>query len=160
MQYGPNRILRTPRNSLVKIMWPLSGNTFGARYWTDGKCEAPMMEDVLWLQRIPDNDELFWTDECLEIGTEEPWSSAPNVPFAEIPTDEDYKRALATGLASSPDKERYIRMRLWWYANERVRWRAVPAPTDPDFRDNLLKFIPLLDASDEDQRLMAAEARR
>ncbi len=161
MTPGPSRILKTAvRESLVKISTIDSGNTFGARFWTDGKREAPMLPDQPWLRRNPGNDELFWTDECEEIAVEEPWGDSNDyagTPFADEPSVEDYRRALATGVASSHEKEHYVRMRLWWATNDPVRRGEVNTPGD---RDNLLKLLELLDDSDPNQRLMAAEVCR
>jgi hypothetical protein len=44
-----------------------SGNTHGAVLWTDGKMEAPMLPDEPWLLKSPDDDILFWTDECRDL---------------------------------------------------------------------------------------------
>lgn len=161
MTPGPHKILKTAQTgSLVKIESLNSGNTIGARFWTDGKCVAPMMPDTPWLRRHPVSGELFWTDECDEIATEVPWGDSnefPGVPFADEPTLEDYRHTLATGLASSPEKERYVRMRLWWATNDPVRLGETDALKD---RDNLQKLLTLLDESNANQRLTAAEICR
>jgi hypothetical protein len=164
MTPGPNLILKTPSSgSLAKISSIASGNTFGAQSWTDGKREARMLPDEPWLRCNPHNAELFWTDECEEIGREELWDRKGryrDVPFATEPNMEDYRRAITSGLANTREKERYIRMRCWWAANDSVRHRDKSKPSFPDFRDNLLRFRDLLDTSDPNQRLMAAEASR
>lgn len=164
MTPGPNQILKTPlTGALAKITTIMSGNTFGARYWTDGKREAPMLPDQPWLRMVPGTGELFWTDECEAVGEEEPWtgnSEFANVPYAEEPAVEDYVRALSDGMASSPEKESYIRMRLWWAANDPVRHGKTATPLWPGHRDNLIRLLALLTESDPHQRLMAAEVCR
>ena len=164
MTPGPNHILKTPlTGSLVKISTIASGNTFGARFWTDGKREAPMLPDQPWLRCHPDTAELFWTDECEQVGQEEPWGEADeftDAPFAQEPTIDDYLRALSDGMASSPEKERYIRMRLWWAANDSVRRGETTVPSWRGHNDNLNRLRALLNESDANQRLMAAEACR
>ena len=165
MKPGPNHILRLPvSGTLVKIATINSGNTFGARYWTDGRREAPMLPDAPWLRRQPVTRELFWTDECEKIAEEEPWGSAENeyedVPFAAAPPARNYLRALASGLAATPGKERYLRTRLWWVSNDPVRrGKAAPPPTD-ELKENLRCLRDLLDMDVPDQRLMAAEICR
>jgi hypothetical protein len=158
---GPHKILRTTQTgSLVKIEALNSGNSSGARFWTDGKCIAPRMPDNPWLRRHPDSGELFWTDECEEIGTEVPWgetSEFPGVPFANEPSLEDLRQALADGLVSSEEKERYVRMRLWWATNDPVR---LGQPDTLKDAGNLQKLLPLLDESNANQRLSAAEVCR
>ena len=73
------------------------------------------------------------------------------------PTARNYLRALASGLAATPEKERYLRTRLWWVSNDPVR-RGKTAPPPPDeWKENLRCLRNLLDVGVPDQRLMAAE---
>ena len=72
----------------------------------------------------------------------------------------DYPIALNTGKASTPEKERYVRTRYWWAMNDLVRQGKAEAPSNPDFKGNLLKLRVLLSHSNPNQRLMAAEASR
>lgn len=46
----------------------LSGNTFGALFWTDGKCEAPMLPDMPWLVKCPGCEAPLWIDEATKLG--------------------------------------------------------------------------------------------
>jgi hypothetical protein len=132
MTPGQNLVLKTRKGgTLVKIATITSGNTLGARYWTDGKCEAPMLPPNPLLRKHPATGELFWTSECEEVAEEDPWGEEyVNVPFAETPTLSDYQSVLESGLAGSPKKERYVRM------------------------------AALLDPGDPNQRLMSAEVWR
>jgi len=164
MQPGPNYIYKTPiTGALVKVSSICSGNTFGATFWTDGWHEAPMLPDEPWLQLHPITNELFWTDECEKIDSELPWESNEkyvDVPFAATPTLKNYQTVLASGFASTPKKERYIRLRYWWAANDPVRHEEQNASFPPDHRENLQKLRALLRKSDPNQRLMAAEISR
>jgi hypothetical protein len=161
---GPNQILRLPTSGkLVKITTLLSGNTFGAQFWTDGKREAPMLPDSPWLRCHPEGREFFWTDECEEVGEEDAWgktSQYGDVPYAEDPELDDYRRAL-TSLPGLPrEKEQYLRMRYWWAANDPVRRGEIAQPTADGYRENLERLISLLDVTAPNSRLMAAEATR
>ena len=40
----------------------MSGNTFGAIYWSDGKREAPMLPKTPWLITCPHCKALLWID--------------------------------------------------------------------------------------------------
>ncbi len=161
MTPGPNKVLKTTRTgALVKIESLNSGSTAGARFWTDGKRVAPLMPDDSWLRRHPQSGELFWTDECEEVATEVPWGDSnefPGVPFANEPSLQDLQQVLASGDASDEEKERYVRMRLWWATNDPVR-HGEPAPLKD--HDNLKKLLTLLDQSNANQRLTAAEVCR
>lgn len=161
---GPTYILKIPRSgTLVKIATISSGNNLGARYWTDGKQEAPMLPDKPWLRRHPETGEVFWTDECEEIAVEIPWGDVKNYPdviFAEEPTLDDYRRALDSGFVSTPKQKQYVLMRYWWAVNDQVRRGNVSNSPPPDFSERLLQYGAMLDTSDPNQRLMAAEVAR
>ena len=161
---GPNEILRIPTSGdLVKIATLTSGNTFGADWWSDGKMDAPMLPDRPWLRRHPDTGETFWTDECEEIGSEEPWSESGesgDVPFAETATENDLRDRLRDQ-SLTPEKEQYLRTRLWWIWNDAQRQDGSSAADDTSKYDtNLRKLRSLLDVDDPDSRLMAAEVSR
>jgi hypothetical protein len=164
MTPGPTRILKTPLfGTLVKIATICSGNTFGARYWTDGKREAPMLPDVPRLRRQPETGELFWTDECDEVTEDSEWEDSEiyrDVPYAEPPSVDDYRRALDSGLAYTPEKQRYVLMRFWWAANDPIRHGEASTLLPPDFHERLTQLRALLDTSDSNERLMSAEAAR
>ena len=145
--------------TLVKIPTITSGNTIGAQYWTDGKCEAPMLPENPLLRKHPSTGELFWTGECEEIDEEDPWGEEyKDVPFAETPKLSDYQTVLAAGLTDAPKKEKYVRTHAWWAANDEVRHGGeTPSAVDVE---NLNRLAALLDEHDPNQRLMMAEVRR
>lgn len=123
-----------------------------------------MLPDEPWLRIHPETRELFWTDECKKVAEEEVFEPKPKyseAPFAESPTLEDYRRALSTLTPLDLKKERYIRMRFWWEANDPFRRGTVAAPAAADYQENLQRFIGLLDIKNYGgNRLMAAEVAR
>lgn len=143
----------------------MSGNTFRATYWTDGKREAPMLPETPWLVKCPHCGHFVWLDEAAELGQEEPyerrtrWHDAKW--FGEL-TEQDYVAALGMTSADSPEKVRYIRMRAWWAANDRRRRdrREGTAPLSEEARTNMESIHTSLSESDEQQRLMKAELAR
>lgn len=161
MTPGQNVVLKTRQGgSLVKIATITSGNTLGALYWTDGKCEAPMLPENPWLRKHPATGELFWRNECEEIAEEDPWGEEyAEVPFAETPSLSDYRSALKAGLADTLKKERYLRTHAWWAANDEVRHGGETTRTEEDI-ENLKALAALLDQQDPNQRLMVAEVWR
>ena len=116
-----------------------------------------MLPDKHLLSCHPATKELFWTNECETNPTKKWWHHAP---FARVPAMNDYPRALASGLAPSPEKERYIRIRYWWAANDPVRHGKTGAARPSDYRENLTILRTLLDESAPTDRLMAAEIAR
>lgn len=138
---GPFIVLKLPTSGTLVTIWTTaSGNTIGAEYWTDGKQEGAMLPEQPRLQRHSTTNELFWREDCQWVAVE-PFSygdesaecekaaadefqtTYKNVSLAQDPTAGDYQRALTSGLASTPEKEKYIRLRYWWLANDPVRHR-------------------------------------
>jgi hypothetical protein len=144
----------------------ISGNTFGARYWSDGKCEAPMLPDRPSLVRCPHCRAMVWIDEQEQVGELEPWDSPGDTsgPFKDArpystPTLRDYLAVLKQGV-SDPDKQHYLRLRAWWSGNDRRRVPGKTLPlTDPEVA-NLVAFASLLADTDENDRIMKAEIMR
>ncbi len=166
MTPGPTLIMKAPGCvKPVKFATIASGNNFGATYWTDGKQEAPMLPDEPWLRVSPAEKVIFWSDECEEIGQIGYFSQADenhewnDLVYAEEPSEDDYFRALQSGIAGTPDKERYIRMRLWWQASDPFR-QGRPSLFSEAQRNNLQHFESILSDDDDNQRLMKAEALR
>jgi len=167
MTPGPTLIMKAPgcRNP-VKFSTIGSGNTFGAIFWTDGKREAPRLPDQPWLRKSPSEGVLFWTDECEQIGHIDYWiSEADEKPewkdldYAVDPSGDDYAAALQSGLASTSEKERYVRIRLWWCGNDRIR-QGQATELSNAHRENLERLRSILSEEDDDQRLMKAEVSR
>src|ERR1700733_5611632 len=117
--FGDIQILKLPLSGTLAKNWAsLSVNTVDARYWTDGKMEAPGFPHAAWLRHHPTTGELFWTDECEKIqesATDEIYRGVAN--DAE-PTLEHYRHAFASGLAATPEKQKYVLLRCWWAAND------------------------------------------
>ena len=163
---GPTRIMKAPGcQKPVKFSTIASGNTIGATFWSDGKCEAPMLPDEPWLRKSPTEEVLFWTDECEEIGQVDFFSEDydkgewKDLDYAEEPSEDDYMAALHPVVAHTPEKERYIRMRLWWCGNDRIRQGETTELSDKHL-ENLQSLVYILSDEDDDQRLMKAEVLR
>jgi hypothetical protein len=143
-----------------------SGNTFGARFWTDGKSDAPMLPDQPWLVRCGHCGALVWIDEQRQVGEIEPWGpdagdagGFPDARPASTPTLRNYASLLEVGV-SDRRKLRYLRLRAWWAGNDSRRDVDHPMPLDALEVQNLREFLALLDEGDGGDRLMKAEAYR
>lgn len=70
MMPGPTAIRRCSACSkLIAERTIMSGNTFGARRWTDGKLNAPMLPEQPWLVKCPHCFALVWIDEQEEVSS-------------------------------------------------------------------------------------------
>jgi len=66
---GPTIIRRCSAcTKLIEQFTLNSGNTIGARFWTDGKRDAPMLPDELWLVKCQQSGALVWIDEQEQVG--------------------------------------------------------------------------------------------
>jgi hypothetical protein len=158
MFFPPRRIVKVPGSiELVKVRVPLlfGDDTLMRRdVWTDGY-PPKRLDNPLWLSQH--SGELFWTDECEDVGIDH----APlDVPHASLPGLDDYRRALDIGLATTVAKEVYIRMHYWWLANHPVRNDEPLAIAEADFRENLKRLRVLFDTNIPSERILAAEAAR
>ena len=174
MMPGPDQIIACPAcQGLARYMTLASGNTFGARSWTDGKQVAPMLPRPPAVVRCHHCEACYWLAEAEKVGTVDPWrdggepvnpawASAEEV---EEPNEEDYYRALEQGLAQNPTEEKQARVLAWWRRNDafrdtpEVQAEGASNPSGPS-RENLVALAQLLDERDRIDRLMKAEVLR
>jgi hypothetical protein len=171
---GPDQIVACPHcRGLGKFPTLMSGNTFGARLWTDGKQVAPMLPSPPAVAKCRHCGRCYWLADAEEVGTIGPWGRGSGhvdpawVAAASVvePTEEEYYVALEAGLAKDRRRERDLRVLAWWRGNDAFRdashaqagdGAADPAPR----RNNLHALAELLDEKDVDDRIMKAEVLR
>jgi hypothetical protein len=140
-----------------------SGNTFGATFWTDGKREASMLPDQPRLVMCSHCNAPLWIDELEElgeIGYSENWPPKfKDVIAYKTPSIDDYVALLDKGV-SSQEKERYVRLRLWWAHNDLRRTGATDVPISAREASNMTVFAEMLDEKDTDDLVMKAEVMR
>jgi hypothetical protein len=136
----------------------VSGNTIGAKHFTDGRTYAPMLPDHPWLAKCPVCGGLFWIDEATVVGYG--FEAAKGDKQVLAPPEKEIQVFL-TGHALPKDKEIYLRMRAWWAANDVWRWLPNPKPAfSKEQVKNLRALSALLDESEPDQRILKAEIAR
>ncbi|MCX7840756.1 MAG: hypothetical protein N2559_15080 [Anaerolineae bacterium] len=165
---GPDEIIACPHcGSLARRHTLLSGNTFGAHFWTDGKMLAPMLPEFPAITRCAQCVQLYWVEDAQVVGEEqygepipEEWKRAQAV--RELTRDE-FREALQTGLGNNAERELHLRVHYWWACNDPLR-EAETAPIPPDYsdweRENFARLLELLDAHAPGERLMMAEIHR
>jgi hypothetical protein len=151
---GPVRVV-IPKGGKkpVKLHTWASGNNKGAKYWSDGKVDGPMMPNFPALLRSSAENILFWCDECTQIAEYEMgdkyWDRNPYIPsncktavFAIDPKKEDFYLALVRGLVRNAEDEIYLRRSIWWADNDPVR--KGQSSTQPNLdRWNLRQLLEL-----------------
>jgi hypothetical protein len=164
MTPGPTVIRRCSACSkLIAQHTIASGNTFGAKLWTDGKRRAPMLPEQPWLVKCGHCSALVWIDEQEKLGTASPWKDTAGAFAGALayltPVTSDYER-LSRDPTQAPEKQRYLRQCFWWAGNDARRGSSDPAPFSEAERQNLESFAGMLDEASDQDRLCKAEALR
>lgn len=144
----------------------LSGNTIGARYWTDGKMEAPMFPHNPALVRCAHCQHLLWLPEAREHEFATPPQMFETVEGAlspQAPTESDYLAAIETGLAPDEERETYCRLHAWHCFNDARRDEKNTAELNDlpaVAASNMKALFALLDRVKPEERMLRAELAR
>ncbi|MFC2110873.1 hypothetical protein ACFLQ5_00320 [Bacteroidota bacterium] len=164
---GPEIIYQCPNcENLLSIGSLVTANTFGAKLYSDGKRIAPMFPDSPEITKCPICEGIFWLTKLKEIGERELWdeeSEWKDVRNAEFLTLYEYQSALENKIYETKEDEVYLRQRLWWAFNDRVRNKKPQFISDSEEKswlDNVNKLIDLLDIELLEQKIMIAELYR
>ena len=165
---GPTIIRECPKCSqYIKQVTLESGNIVGARFWTDGKMDAPMMPDQPWLVKCPSCKSLFWVDKARQLAELEPLATvrkefSDSLMYEHL-TEADYLKFLQKKNISKK-REEYVRIRAWWCSNDSMRYekptKGFTVVFSKDQEDNITSLYELLDEKDQNQRIMKAEIAR
>lgn len=123
---GPEYIYKCPKcGNLLKNESVMSGNTFGAKFYSDGKAISPMLPENIILTSCKKCDAMFWLSQLKELGfigwdtSENPgWENADELKLLTIT---EYLNALKIGIAKDKKSEIFIREQIWWLYNDRIR---------------------------------------
>ncbi len=165
---GPNYVYECPKCKYLLYNRSIaSGNTFGAKMYSDGKRTAPMLPELPDLTKCPNCNAMFWLSKMKEMGTSlndmqenEAWAMAEEVDFLTI---DEYQIALEGNVYGSQEEELFIRQRIWWGFNDRVRDGKGIFFSDDDevlWRNNALKLLALFDIENLNHKIMVAELYR
>jgi len=150
----------------------MSGNTFGAKTWSDGFWDAPMLPSAVRVTRCPRCRGIFWVKDAKEIGkvpkttreyvdvTVKRWwwfgTYTENrlvvhaSPLKKLPMlthlDVDGLRQAVAELPPDPElfRQRYLRVHLWWRFNDRYRQEPVKIPTRKEITLNQQNLSTLI----------------
>ena len=167
---GPDYVYECPKcGQFIAKESMMSGNTFEATIYSDGKTEAPMLLDTPEITRCRACGKIFWLGKSKLIGSYD-WKSKTKSGLwfsdrARFLTLTEYFMALNSGLAENPDEELYIRRRIWWAYNDRIRrdreGRLFLDDEDKEnWKMNCDELLRLLDPEIINHRIMAAEIHR
>jgi hypothetical protein len=167
MTPGP-RIIRvcTACAKYIKQFTWASGNTFGARFWTDGKVKGHMFPASQQFVKCPHCSALVWIYELKEVDRIAPREhiNSADYMFKDacppiMPTMKDTVDFLARA-PMDKEKELYLRVQIWWAGNDPRRESDTPPPLEPLEKENLRILAPLLREGGDREWIMGAETFR
>ena len=167
---GPIIIYQCPKcDNLLYRESLMSGNTFGAKSYSDGKRIAPMLPSFPNLTICSKCNTVFWIKDAIEVGSyewendegiNENWKNAQKVRFLTI---EEYSETLHTLIPSTLEDLIYISQEIWWGFNDRIRNGEELFSSDSDkelWTENVNSLLELLDLNNVNQKIMIAELYR
>ncbi len=176
MKPGPTIVYQCPTcKKLVTNRSLYSGNTFGAKVYSDKKQIAPMLPEAPAIAICSDCKTIYWLNETNEIGEYDDvadnkiWNYAEKARFLTL---KEYFMALEQKVYTNPYDEFLIRNWILWCFNDRIRepgkWSrffGVPKVYTSEkektlWTENNEKLISLLDLNDVNEKIMIAELSR
>ena len=125
-----------------EIMSLMSGNTFGAKMWSDNKCIYPMYPEISLVQKCPHCGKFYIRTRQQAI-----WAESGHSFEQGLLTYEEMKQAFAQLMEAGDlthDEEANVRMMLHHAHNDNFRREQTSEFTDADltlFRENALWLI-------------------
>lgn len=165
---GPNLVYKCPNcGNLITKGSLMSGNSFGAKIFSDGKRIAPMLPEFPDLTKCKKCSTFLWLSKLKEVGTYE-WGDPKNsfwqyADKGEFLTIDDHFNAINSKVAENKDEELFIRQRIWWTYNDRIRnGQNIFNDVNDELRwkKNAEILMDLFDQSDINQKIMVAEINR
>jgi len=138
----------------------MSSNTFGGKLFSDGKMIAMMSPDIPLITKCTKCTTIFWLNKTNQV--EEPQKNTP-IESADHLTIAGYLVAVADKNYNSREQEIFLRKRIWWGFNDKVRAGQPQFETENDeknFRANVYRLLDLLDPHDSYHCMMIAELHR
>lgn len=171
---GPDQIVACPKcKGMGRYMTLVSGNTIGARIWTDGRQIAPMLPRPPVVVKCRHCTECYWLADAEEVGDvdlmddegKQVNSARDDVREVEEPTEEEYYEAIKNGLATDTTQERNLRVLTWWRRNDAFRnisrdKAQADSCVSAACRENFEALVHLLTEKDETDLLMKVEVLR
>jgi hypothetical protein len=151
--------------------------TFGHKIFSDGKRVAPMIPDYPEIIKCKECKTFYWLKDENEVDKyefsndkiNEKWENADE---AELLTLDEYNEAISSKIYNNEDEEKYLRIKLWWAFNDRIREdkeifisntdKAMYESNSRKLIDIIIKdnFWAFLDKDNMDELIMCAELYR
>jgi len=125
---------------VIKRRSMLSGNTFGAKQYSDGRMHAPMMPEYPRITECPKCGNIYWLKDEYEVPEYIPAKKHPFISQEDYDMNEYYARsnmdakflepyqyiiALNRKIYETSKEEKFLRIRYWWSVNEETSEKRV-----------------------------------
>lgn len=134
---------------------------FDLHFYSDSWVANPELPDQHEFARCGKCGGFIWLNSQNEIPVSE--SEMDKIDYCKFPDIEGYKEALINSWHQTTEEEHYMRRRLWWLYNHRVRLlgKLSDSPKDmDDYEGNLHRYATLLDSRNHNHRKVLAEVYR
>ena len=172
---GPIYIHQCPHCiKLISRYSLLSGNSNGVKVYSDGKTIKAIAPEFPIITKSTNCKNIFWIKDAKQIGsyelrlfgdsdeenTKKEWKEAESASKLSV---YDLISVLGTEITKTKDLEIYIRERIWWGFNDRVRDNKILFTSEKDkmlYTENIKNYIPLLDSNNINDLFTIAELYR
>ena len=159
---GPAQYYKCPKCPQIMSRGSImSGNTFGSRLFSDGKRISPMLPEFPTITKCYNCDYIFWLNSGQMCGLEQ---VDPNqVKRAGFLDAFGLNEAIKLGLALNSKEEVYLRQRIIWSINDRVRagqTKFSDSKSQSIWEENQLALIRMLDEKNMDEMILLIEVYR
>jgi hypothetical protein len=166
---GPDQIIACPNcQGLAKHGTLRSGYIFGARTWTDGKRDLPMLPQPSSVVKCLHCNEFYWRKNAEKIGllpvveehddVDPDWKQAVDV---SEPSEDEYYQAIERGLATTTEEEKNLRILAWWRRNdahrEQMEYLVEDEPETPSLWIKGLQHLTNLLGSDKNRDIQLSQ---
>jgi hypothetical protein len=129
----------------------ISGNTFGASYYSDGKRIAPMLPQYPYFVKCPKCTKFFKIAHE-EIAREMSFDRDSIIPFVKFLTVDELLQAIESGLVNGNDDDILsLRIELWQTFNDSIRDGQKEIPRKELYEDNCRKILSELTEQNNDE---------
>jgi len=166
---GPEEYYKCPKCGQISYRGSLvSGNTFGAILYSDGKQISPMLPDFPSINKCKNCDTFYWLTEENEIKeynfpNEFKQKNNEKVEKAEFLTINEYQEAIDIKFHKNEKEHKHLRINLWWTYNNRFRNNENMEFSEDEYKMfelNCLELKNILNKDHENENIMLAEINR
>jgi len=171
---GPINIIKCPACGQHQLSKSLrSGNTIGARYFSDGKRVAPMLPEYPYFVKCPFCSIFFKINDKQIVGKNSEFERGYEKPFVKFLTVNEYCQAISEGLYNGNESDLLsLRISLWRRYNDRhdgqreyefgrERFETDKATEKEIYEDNCRKILSMMaENTDDENLLLCAEVWR